>query len=56
MSHEENFRQDMAVNEAFMEKRVLDLHLLIIKQASYVYQDRGIVFPVAVSSTMLFLS
>lgn len=56
MNIEEQFRKDISKNEAFMAKRVFDLHLLILKQAEEVYSNKGICFPVAVSSVMLFLS
>jgi DNA-binding MarR family transcriptional regulator len=56
MSYEEEFRKGLSVNKAFMAKRVFDLHLLILKQAEQVYTDRGIVFPVSVSSTVLFIA
>jgi hypothetical protein len=44
------------VFKAFMEKRVFDLFLLILKQAEEVYQNKGMLFPVIVSSTILFLA
>jgi DNA-binding MarR family transcriptional regulator len=56
MLQEEQFKNDISVNKAFMAKRVFDLHLLILKQAEEVYIRKEIVFPVAVSSVVLFLS
>lgn len=56
MNHEESFNAEIAVNAAFLSKRVYDFHLLINKQADKVYKNKGIIFPVATSSTVLFLS
>lgn len=56
MSRESEFKQSMEQNRAFTAKRVFDLHLLILKQAEDVYVSRGMIFPVAVSSVILFLS
>jgi DNA-binding MarR family transcriptional regulator len=56
MLHEEKFKQSLVTNKAFMAKRIFDLHLLILKQAEQVYQTKEMIFPVAVSSTLLFLA
>jgi hypothetical protein len=55
MKTEKRFRQHLSVNKVFLAKSVFDLHLLILKQAEEVYEIKGIVFPVAVSSVVLFL-
>jgi DNA-binding MarR family transcriptional regulator len=56
MNHEKEFKSSISVNKAFMAKRVFDLYLLILKQAEEVYQNKGMLFPVIVSSTILFLA
>lgn len=56
MLYEDKFRKSISTNKAFLAKRVFDLHLLILKQAEQVYQSKGMIFPVAVSSTILFFA
>lgn len=56
MSRENEFKKSISNNRAFLAKRVFDLHLLIIKQAEEVYIEMGMIFPVAVSSVVLFLT
>jgi DNA-binding MarR family transcriptional regulator len=56
MNQEEKFRQSLTVNKAFMSKRLFDLHLLIQKQAVEIYQAKGMIFPITVSSTILFIA
>lgn len=55
--HDTNkFAQSLKHNRAFTAKLLFDLHLLITEQAADVYRDMGIIFPVSVSSTVLYLN
>lgn len=50
------FREALEVDAAFTGKMALDFAFLIATQAEDVYKNKGICFPVTVSSTLLFLT
>ena len=56
MTRESEFKNSISENRAFLAKRVFDLHLIIINQAEDVYSKMGMIFPVTVSSVVLFLT
>lgn len=56
MTRESEFKKSISQNRAFLAKRVFDLHLIIIEQAEDVYSKMGMIFPVTVSSVVLFLT
>jgi len=50
------FYVDKLTEIAFVAKRAKDFNLLVASQAESIYQERGMIFPVSVSSTLLFIS
>ncbi|MFC7049405.1 MarR family winged helix-turn-helix transcriptional regulator [Emcibacter nanhaiensis] len=52
----QQFKKELDRDPAFTGKMALDFAMLISRQAETVYEDRGIEFPVIVSSTLLCLA
>lgn len=56
MPEPRKFREALEVDAAFTGKMALDFAFLIAAQAEDVYKNKGICFPVTVSSTLLYLT
>ena len=56
MSTEDKFSNQLKSDNAFLAKTVFDLHRLIQEQSNELYLEKDMGFPVAVSSTLLFMS
>lgn len=56
MSTEDKFYDQLKSNNSFLAKTVFDLHRLIQAQSDELYLEKDMGFPVAVSSTLLFMS
>jgi DNA-binding MarR family transcriptional regulator len=51
-----SFYDSSVIDKAYTAKKLLDLFYLIQSQVSQVYRQKGMIFPVICSSTLLFLS
>ena len=56
MPEARKFRESLEIDAAFTGKMALDFAFLIAAQAEDVYKNKGICFPVTVSSTLLYLT
>ncbi len=56
MQNPKKFQKALEIDAAFTGKMALDFAFLVAAQAEEVYKDKGLCFPVTVSSTLLYLT